>query len=224
MASVWHDTLKRLREAAADNETCLVAYSGGKDSLAVMELCARTFRRVLPFFMYLVPDLACVNEQLDYCKERWGVKPLLYPHWCLFRDLKRGMYADEHWSRQKLPDIKLLDVYSLVRHETKTNLLATGAKESDSTWRRKVYFASTKHWDWALYPLQKWNKFDVVAFLKTAGIPLPDSSNRQATGIDLSTPSLLWLHDNHPDDFQKLLRVFPFAETVVWRRKFHGIE
>ena len=40
---------------------------------------------------------------------------------------------------------------------------------------------------------------------------------------NLSTPALLWLHDYHPDDFQKLLRFFPYAEAVVKRRDWYDI-
>jgi len=46
----------------------------------------------------------------------------------------------------------------------------------------------------------------------------------QTSGVGLVTRSLLWLHENEPDDFKKILRWFPFAEAVVYRRKYYGIE
>lgn len=177
---IWNDTLKLLKEKAEVSDSCLVAYSGGKDSLVVMDLCMKTFRNVVPFFMYFVPGLAVIDKQLAYCKERWGKDVLMYPHWLLYRCLKNGIYCDEHFSKDEMPEPTLLDIYTWVRQETGISFLATGAKKSDS-------------------------------------------SGKSATGVDLSTPSLLWLHDKHPRDFRKLLEFFPFAEAVVQRRKMYGI-
>jgi hypothetical protein len=64
----------------------------------------------------------------------------------------------------------------------------------------------------------------VLAYLKINGIPVPDSSGGQATGVDLSTPSILWLYDNHPEDFQKLLQYFPLAEAAIKRRDEYGVK
>jgi phosphoadenosine phosphosulfate reductase len=222
--AIWNDTLDLMKQKAEVSDSCLVAYSGGKDSLVVMDLCMKTFKNVVPFFMYFVPGLECVEKQLRYCKERWGKDVLMYPHWLLYRCMKNGIYCDEHFSKDEMPEPSLLDIYSWVRAETGISFLATGAKKSDSIWRRRCYFSSTAHWDWAFYPCQEWNKFDVMAYLEVNKIPMPDSSGKSATGIDLSTPSLLWLHDKYPDDFKTLLNWFPFAEAVVQRRKFYGIK
>lgn len=221
---IINDTLTMLRGRAAQSDSCIVAYSGGKDSLAVMDMCVKSFKTVVPFFMYFVPGLECVEKQMAYCKERWGLEVMMYPHWLLYKCVARGIFCDEHYSKDDLVELSLLEIYSWVRQETGIHWLATGAKKSDSIWRRKCYFASTKSWDWAIYPLKEWGKFDVFAYLEANKIPIPDSSGKNATGIDLSTPSLLWLHDKHPNDFKKLLRYFPFAEAVVKRRDFYGIK
>ena len=222
--SIINDTLAMFREKAQISDSCIVAYSGGKDSLVVMDMCVKSFKTVVPFFMYFIPDLDCINQQLAYCKTKWGLDVMMYPHWLLFKCLKSGAFCDEHFSKDDMPEPSLLDIYSWVRAETGIHWLATGAKKSDSIWRRRCYFASTKHWDWAVYPLKEWNKFDVFSYLEANDIPVPDSSGKSATGVDLSTPSLLWLHDKHPNDYQKLLRYFPYAEAVIKRREFYGIE
>ncbi len=221
---IWQDTLKVLSDRARVTDSCVVAFSGGKDSLVVLDLCRKAFKRVVCFHMYFVPGLKCVERKLDYARDRWGVEILMYPHWALYRCLKQGAYCDEHYSKDDLPELKVLDIYSWVMADTGIRNIAIGAKKSDSQWRRKCYFSSTKHWDWALYPCQEWNKFDVLAYLKANKIPLPDSSGMAATGIDLTTPEICWLHDNHPEDFKRLLEWFPYAEAAVWRRKFYGIK
>lgn len=220
--SIWNDTLDVLNERAKVHDSCLVAYSGGKDSLAVMDLCCKTFKRVVGFYMFLVPGLACIEQQLDYARKRWGVQINHYPHWLLFRCLKHGVYCDESYTKDDMPEFSLHDIYSLAKSEAGIPVLATGAKSADSLWRRR-FFNATKGWDGMLYPIKDWNKFDVIAYLKANDIPIPDSSSGNATGVDLSTPSLLLLHDKHPEDFKKLLHWFPFAEAVVWRRTFYGV-
>ena len=229
-------TLRFLNEARARHPRALLAYSGGKDSLACAELCARTFDHVETFFMYLVPGLECVEEALAYGERRWGFRIKQYPHWLAAEYLRHGRYCATGGSPTDSSEYgnyavggydphewKLHDVYALARAESGCELLVTGAKKSDSIWRRKVL----GNWgtnDTTLYLLIEWQKLDVVAFLKTNGIPMPDSSGKNATGIDLSTPSLLWLYDTFPHDFEKLCEVFPFAEAVPWRRKFFGAQ
>ena len=84
--------------------------------------------------------------------------------------------------------------------------------------RRLFYLPKT------IQPCVGWNKFDVMSFLAARKIPLPPSSGRSATGVGLSTPALLWLHDAYPDDFEKVCGVFPFARAAIYRREWFGVE
>lgn len=219
--SVVGDTLAALTSAASRDGAVLVGYSGGKDSLATIDLCSRTFARVEAFFMYLVPGLACVEEALDYGRRRWGVTIRQYPHWVVGNIVRNGVYCNSHWANLGLPEWKLHDIYDLAAAESGCRIVATGAKRTDSLWRRRQMGTWAR--DDMLTPLASWNKFDVLGYLQARGIPNPSSSGRNATGVDLSTPALLWLHDEHPEDFRKVCEAFPFAEAVVWRRKFYGV-
>jgi len=214
---------RTLGSVASEHKAVLVAYSGGKDSLAVLDLCARSFRRVVCFFMYFVPGLECVETQLDYARRKWGVEIIQYPHWVFCRCIKHGAYRTPGRLDAALMDVKLADVYALARADSGLDIIATGAKRSDGIWRRRNMAQTAHHAD-IIYPIKAWNKFDVLAYLKTHDIPIPDSSGRSATGIDLSTPSLLWLHDNYPEDFRRLCEYFPFAEAAIWRRQWHGVQ
>lgn len=212
-------TLDARRQRA---DACMVAFSGGKDSLVVMDLCMRTFSRVQAFFMYLVPGLECVEIELEKARARWGIEIRQYPHWLVHRLIKNGVYCNSHWTNEALPEWKLAEVYALALLDSEMPQLATGAKKADSGWRRR--FMSTDREDQVFYPIAQWHKYDVLAYLKARQIALPPSSGHSATGIDLSAKSLLWLNDTFPDDFKRLCEVFPFAEAVVWRRAFYGPE
>jgi 3'-phosphoadenosine 5'-phosphosulfate sulfotransferase (PAPS reductase)/FAD synthetase len=222
--AVWETTLKTLRDKAKVSDSCLVAFSGGKDSLAVLDLCRRTFKRVVCFHMYFIPGLKCMEAAMEAAKERFEVEVLYYPHWILFKALRGGVFCNEGLHKESMPDFSLHDIYLWAMKETGVPLLATGAKKADSLWRRR-YFYLARNWEkeGVFYPVKEWMKRDVLAYLSARKIPLPDSEAGTATGLDLTTSSLLWLHDRHPDDFKKLCQWFPYAEAVVWRRRFYGI-
>ncbi len=218
--TVLNDALDVLQKARATSGAVLVGYSGGKDSLVVLDMARREFERVECFFMYLIEGLECVEDQLDLARRRWGVTIRQYPHWVLANALRTGAYCNNHMSLEDL-DWKLSDVWALALAEADCKFLLTGAKASDSMWRRRNMTTAVR--PDVLTPLKTWNKLDVLGYLRARGIPLPDSSGKNATGVDLSTPSVLWLHDQHPADFRRLCEVFPYVESIVWRRKWYGI-
>lgn len=216
---VVDETLKILNDARQKSDSVLVAYSGGKDSLVTIDLCARTFKRLEAFFMYFVPGLECVDEALSRAERKFGITIRQYPHWITGRLLASGTCCNAYFKKD-VAKWELRDVYDLAAYEARCKIVATGAKRSDSQWRKRMLAACP--YDDVIYPIVGWTKADVVSYLKSKRIPIPEASSGNATGIDLSTPSLLWLHENHPRDFQRLCEVFPFAEATVWREKFYG--
>jgi len=178
--------------------------------------------------MYLIPGMECVEEALEVGRKRWGMQIRQYPHWVLSKLLNSGVYRlthdlDTRLFDKQFPDLKLKDIYALARADSGIQLLMTGAKKADSIWRRKMLGNWGSQED-VLYPLIEWSKVDVLAFMKANDLPEPSSSEKNATGIDLTPASLLWLHDQHPRDFARLCEVFPLAEAIVWHRKFYGGE
>ena len=217
------DALKRslriLGRAASEHDHCAVAFSGGKDSLVVLDLCVRAFKRVTPFFMYLVPDLACVTRELAAAEERYGVKVVQYPHHAISTIMKHGAFCLP--IATSTPEWTLDDVYALALQESGATVLATGARLADSPWRRRQ-MATWGNKSETIYPASHWNKLQVLGYLRMRGIPIPPSSGHSATGIGLKEPSLLWLHDTFPDDFERLCRVYPLARGMIKRREYFG--
>ena len=190
----------------------------------VMDLATKIFKTVLPVFMYFVPGLSIIEKQVDFASKKWGVEVLHVPHWILFRCFKNGVYClPSIKNRDNIPDVKIRDIYNHVIRTSGIPFIATGAKLADSVWR-KQNMRSTEGWTDILNPLKNWNKFDVLYYLKKNDIPIPDSSGASATGVDLSTPSILWLYDKHQEDYEKVSRYFPFIGAVVKRRELYGEE
>lgn len=226
MADIITSTTQMLQECAKVHDSVLVSYSGGKDSLVTLDLCSRTFKRVVCFFMYFVPGLTVEEEVLDVARKHYGVEILYYAHWAVIGALRAGVYAPTTETTDSLPkDYTLNDVYALARQDSGIQLIACGIKKADSEFRRKNMAAFLRK-D-VLCPLRDWNKLEILAYLSLHKLPVPKSKSgkvESATGVDLSAPALCQLHDNHPDDFQKLLRWFPFADAAVARRDFFGIK
>lgn len=197
-----------------------VGFSGGKDSLVCLDLATRIFDHVVAYHMWFISGLACVEAELDKARRRWGVQILSYPHWDLAAALRGGVYCVEGEWTEDLPRWEMSDIYSMVMSETGAGCVVRGSKLSDSVWRRRT-MATIKR-ETLIHPLAQWNKRDVLAYLHAQQIPVPSSTGSNATGIDLKRESVLWLHDNHPDDYRRMLEVFPFAEAIVWRREFYG--
>lgn len=226
-SSVFTDTARLLQERAAVNDAVIVAFSGGKDSLCVLDLCCRAFNKVIAVYQYFVPGLAFIEEQLKTAEERWRVPVIQYPNFTFIEALAHGTYcrAQRKGEFTAMEGIRREEYWQVIKNDLGIDLLATGQKESDF-WQRRASLKKQekdRRQD-VFHPLRKWSKFDVLAYLKAQKIPLPPTSGNVSMGVGLSTPCLLWMHDNYPDDFARMEQWFPYCRAAVYRREWHGVE
>jgi hypothetical protein len=243
--SHMQQTLAVLDEARKESPAAIVFYSGGKDSRAVLDLASRTFERIVLVFMYFVKGLSCCEGMLHEASVRYGAEVRQYPHWCMTEAIRNCVYCNPHWTATgfngfamkpteaerkalrgvEIPVLSLRDIYDMAKADTGIPVILHGAKRCDSTWRRRN-MQSTEHWADVYYPIAEWSKHDVKAFLTARGIPIPveESAKTTGNGIGLTESSLVWLHENHPDDFKKVAKVFPYCEAVLRRRLWYPVE
>lgn len=217
---IAEETLQILREAAGRSDGVIVSYSDGKDSRVVMDLCLRSFSSVHAFFMYLVPGLEFQEMQLDEAERRWGVKIARYPHWLVSRFIKNGTYCDPSSRYDGLREMKWPEICQLAMSDFGCDLVATGERKADSQFRRRKLTRATD--PRYIYPIRGWYKTDLLGYMRLRKIPVPPAENRYSTGVDFTDISLLWMADTFPADFRKVCEVFPYAEAVVWKRRFYG--
>lgn len=228
MQSVFQITFKELEAQAKRTPEILVGYSGGKDSRAVIDICRKVFPVVRAFHMYCVPGLKVCEDSFEYCRQRWGVDPVQIPDWRRVMDMKAGRWCDVSNEIEDLPDLDLKGAFAYAMDVTGTTMMATGMKDADGLPRRQ-FFANIRDggdpvWDHVIHPIRTWTKKDVLDYLKVNNIPLPDAEEGAVTsGVGLDHDSLCWLHDKHPEDFQKLLKWFPYAEAAIKRREWYGV-
>lgn len=199
----------------------LVAFSGGKDSLCALDMVVRsgTFDRVEAFFMYLVPGLQCVEAPVRARCEALGVTLHTVPHWETTRALRR---AELRFHSNATPPRQLnMRATELALHAlTGIGWTAWGWRRADSL-SRAIYLKQiggfyTEHTQ-KLYPIAAWSTRDVWAYLRARRIPPPTKLGASRTsGVTLAPACLSWLHQQHPDDYARVLEVFPFADAVRW--------
>lgn len=208
------DTAKDIQAQAKEHDSVLVAFSGGKDSLVVLDLCRRAFKRIVCFHLNLVPDLDIIRERVDDYLAPLGIECLHYPDPVAMSSLRDGLFCDELRAAADLSSLTSADLYRQASADTGIELVADGKKEADYR-QRAFHLRGGRLFGW--HPIQKWKKKDVLDYCKKHNITVPES-HVEAGGIDLTSKSLCWLHDKHPDDFKKLLKWFPYAEAVIKRR------
>lgn len=215
---VTSDCLSFLKSQTSE---VILFYSGGKDSLVLVDMLTKAGFKVNCVFMYFVKDLDHMNIYLNYARKKYGVEILELPHFMLSQYINDNYYAF-HQS-EPVPNIKQGDIDTAARAHFKCDWIITGAKASDSMVRNfmmKSYLLNsicegTKH----AYPLSAWKKGDVLAYLKQNRMPMPinyNSSNKKSSGLDLNGEILLYLREKYPNDLKKVLEVFPLAEQLIF--------
>lgn len=80
--------LQPVQTAAVLTDSVIVGFSGGKDSVVSLDLCARYFKRVEAYFMYYVPGLSFQERMLEWAENRYGISIYRLPHFELSQFLK----------------------------------------------------------------------------------------------------------------------------------------
>ena len=205
-----------------DADGVIVAYSGGKDSLCVLDLAVQHYRRVEAFFMYFVPGLEYTRVTVDYAEQRFGIKVRLIPHWCVAGFLYYGAFRDE------VDDVKqgtMQERIGHVRALTGLQWCGVGYRIQESLMQRR-WLSVRKGWKdglspdgrWA--PIYNWSTKQVIAHLRGRRITVPGmsaSENYRPSGIDLSSESLSWLRRAWPRDYEVIIATFPWAAAEADR-------
>jgi phosphoadenosine phosphosulfate reductase len=218
------------RAAALSGGAVLVALSGGKDSLVTLELCASRFSHVEAFYMYHVQGLACAERSVDSAARRAGVRVHKVPHPELSTLIKHSVLRPHSDEAAKVVRIKQADVERMLTAKTGITWFAYGERASDS-FARRLYTRKDDgvRADWRrVYPIWDWLHAEVISYLKQKHIALPErfgaSDKRAMSGFGLFPRPLAWMKRAAPDDYQKVLAVFPYAEAMVLRYELEQAE
>ena len=177
------------------------------------------FKEIVCVFMYFVKGLDHIDNYLRAVKARYAnVTILQVPHWTLTRVLRCGLYCIPN------PNVKLLslkDVDESVRMKTGISYSFYGMKQSDGMNRclmlrgyENEAISNTNK----VYPLSKWKKSDVMAYIKAKKLPEPISYNKnKSQGLTFLPEVFDYLRRHYPQDLEKIYKVFPLSRNILLR-------
>lgn len=212
--------------ARVPSPSILVGFSGGKDSIATLDLAVKRFPRVEAFFMYLVKDLRVEEEMLRHVLARFPkVKLHRVPHFELSGYLRQNVFECNP-AGVKVQKLDLAKIEADLRARTGIEWFAYGERCADSIVRNAKLKKIGGIWPKfrRVYPIYRWKNADVPAYLRTQKLPVPKliGGRRFSGAVALTPKELLWLRENYPDDFATVCRKFPLAPAAVFRWE-HGL-
>ncbi len=226
MALTGSETIAAIRE---QTDTVLLGFSCGKDSIACWLECRKHFPRIVPFYMYLVPDLEFIEGSLRFY-ERWFGTPILrVPHPSLYRMWNHCVFQPPQnrgiIQAANLASLDYLDLHNLIREQVglpDSAYCATGVRAVDSPYR----LISIKrngpihHRKRQFFPIWDWHKARLLEEITAAKIPLPVDYRlfgRSFDGIDYRF--LAPIKQRFPRDYARILEYYPMADLELFRRE-----
>jgi len=211
------------------NEKLIVWTSGGKDSFCCLKLAADVIGpgRIVPVYRYLVEGVRCVETPIKAQLSMLGIKhPLvLIPGLDALELLRTGTYT----TTQAVDGVKLhrkvkfADIERLTRKRTGVTWTAGGEKQCDTVMRR-CWLRPYNGIDVGgkrIYPVHLWTQHQVRGLCSTCHAPLaPNFGNEVTSGLNFTV--LDEVKKRYPDDYERILHAFPFAEALRQRDRLYG--
>ena len=215
------DLFSVLREGSCATQKIIVGFSGGKDSVAMLDLCKRYFKHVYCFNMYFVDKLQLQENYFRYIENKYDVKILHIPHFELSNIYQDNDSAWESPFMQSCPKIYFSDVENYCRDYFGCKWFAYGMMACESI-ERNAMLKNNGGVDYEyckLYPLAFWNNKKVYAYLKNQNIKLPPEyqwSDRSANNPFIDFTQIL-LRQYYPSDWERVEAKFPLAGTALMK-------
>ena len=220
--------LKRAREIIDDvskeTDSILLFHSlSGKDSIVLLDLCYKKFKRVIVVFMYLVKDLEHIMRYYNYAKAKYpNIEFVQVPHYALFNYIKTGYMGIKQNTKQR--QWTLSDITDKLREKIGVEWACYGFKQSDSLNRRlmlRSYTDGKEAINWKtkkFYPLSTYRNEEIMDFVLDHRLKNPEvcGTNKQSSGVDIEDVAYQkYLKELFPEDLEKIYKVFPMARIVM---------
>jgi 3'-phosphoadenosine 5'-phosphosulfate sulfotransferase (PAPS reductase)/FAD synthetase len=219
---------------AARTDTVLLAFSGGKDCIGAWLAIRKHFRRIIPYYMYLVPGLEFVERGLRGLEAEMGIKVIRIPHPSLYRMINACVFQPPERSeligRLALPEPTYSEMQQAIRDDLGLGdecYTATGVRAADSPVRLMSIrqHGAINHNARQFMPIWDWKKARLVDELRQFGIRLPEEYRifgRSFDGVDYRF--LEPISREYPRDYQRILKWFPLADLEIERRRYVGAD
>ncbi len=210
------EVISRVRQQSG---SALLFYSGGKDSIVLLDLLSKAFEKVYAVQMYFVPGLRHIEKYLTWSRLKYkNVEIITTPHWQLSYILKSGMYCSPK------PDTRLIsfsDVDKEMRLRTGCDFSFFGMKQADGLNRRlmlRTFELEAISKQGKVYPLSRWKDADCHAYIRMNKLIKPVSYGQQkrSFGMGFDLDVFLYLEKHYPEDLQKVFEYFPLSQSILF--------
>lgn len=218
------------RKMANECDTVILSFSTGKDSIAAWLQLRKYFKKIVPYYCYLIPDISFVEESLRYYEDFFGQHIYRLPHNALPRMLRALVFQPpEHVTKIETLDLPgdeydatmIGEIIRTSEHLPSDAFVGTGVRTADSPIRKiaiqkngAVNFSQKK-----FHPVYDWKKKDILQAIDDVGVRLPidyELFGRTFDGIDYRF--LKPIKERFPNDYQRILDWFPLADLELFRR------
>lgn len=219
MSNLLYDPVKTHSKIT---DEVIVGFSGGKDSIVTLDLCCQYFKRVEAYFMYTVPNLEFQERSLRFYEHKYNIEITRLPHPDLSLFMHYGLYRPIDYS---VPVLKHNDIYDFMREKTGIAWVAAGERINDSIVRRAMIKHSgtadfvRKHF----YTVAHWTQKEIFDYIKIKKLQPPVDKNITGKSLTGVRGEQLYLMRKHfPKDYEKFVKYFPYAKTIVKRYEMYG--
>lgn len=211
-------------------DTVFLSWSNGKDALGAYLAIRHKFKRIIPFYLYLIPDLEFVEQSLCYYECVFQCRIHRLPHPSLYRWLKNLTFqAPENCAIIQSSSLENFSYDGCVKFliedygYPETAWTATGVRAVDSPTR----LASIRKWGAhnekrkTFLPVWDWRKPRLLSEIERSGIKLPVDYHlfgRSFDGIDRRFIEPIKKH--FPKDYERIKEFFPLIDADVLRAKY----
>jgi len=208
-------------------DTCLLSFSGGKDSLCAWITLRKHFKRIIPYHVYRIPHAGWVNDLLDRYEDIFETHIYRMPASNLYNMWRKYCFLPPNrWPHIEAANLQIFnwrDIEWLVKYQVgvpQETFTATGLRAVDNIQRRiAVMRYGPIHWGRKTFmPIWDFKKARVVDVLEQSGIPLSieyEWFGRSLGGMDYR--HLKPISENSPADWQRVLESFPLAWVELAR-------
>jgi hypothetical protein len=212
---------------------CRLAGNADHMHIVVDGILRRFFRRVIPFHCASVPHLAWVDESLAYYEAFFGVPILRYMHERALHAIAMLVWqppgSEADIDAMELPDFTKADICEDIRErEGCPRAWAAFAISAYDAIERKAKVqdhAGRNDKGRTFNPCFDWTKKQIVASVKAAGLALPSDYLMAARTLS-AVPgyrNILRMKQVRPDDWARVLTVYPMIEAELARQEFRRI-
>lgn len=225
------EVLGKLRE---EGRPVLLSFSCGKDSIAAWLAMRDAEIDVVPVYLYYVAPgvLSLIDEDLGYFEDFFKCHIHRYPHTSYYKWLNNFVcQAPENLpviDAARMPTPTYEQLWGFIKDDLslpKDTWVADGVRAADSIVRRAsfVKHGVMKKSSHKVSPIADWLKGEVMDAIDSAGCRLPEDYELFGRSFDgLDYRFIAPIKEHRPDDYRRLLEVFPMAYLDIERHNHYG--